>query len=324
MSFAGTNPKRRLTSHLATTNKSAGTPDALAKLRAVQLDITPVQFEDAAEFKAAFLTTDQEVKRAAEASVDKQADVIVALAKMRSLLSQRGSKELRKKAGITQGWTQYFASFQRTYKLEMCLRTVINKIDVLSGKKLCKSCKKMNGHTPSCPRYKNPNPQLTVRECRLIAGLSAGHDLVQAIEQGGNFRAAANEYRRWAPTQERLAEWTDRQVLPYQPQSGDVIAVNGEEFSVLEVRGISDRDGAVQLLTLAVEPLHAAKVVPGLLTKTSETKLVAAGQRRPRVRMPVPASGDLRNKRRHCNDLRSVRTHGRNLGPLGSRSHLTK
>src|SRR5882762_11266299 len=164
-----------------------GTSASLSKLRAAQLDITPIHFRDAAEFKAAYETTDKEVKRAAEASVDKQVEIITALARMRSLLSQRGSKEMRKEAGITQGWKQYFAWFQRTYKLQMCLRTVITKIDLLSGKKLCESCKKMDGHTPSCPRYKKPNPQLSSKECRLIAGLSAGHDLVKAIEQGGNF-----------------------------------------------------------------------------------------------------------------------------------------
>jgi len=247
----------------------------------VQLDIEPIRFKDAAEFKAAFHTTDQEVKGAAEESVGKQADVIAALAKMRALLSQRGSQKMRKEAGITQGWTQYFAWFQRTYKLQICLRTVINKIDVLSGKKLCPSCKKINGHTPSCPRYKKPNPQLSQRECRLIAGLNAGHDLVKAVEQGGNTRAAANEYKRWSPTQERLAEWTDRQVLPYQPQSGDVIAVRGEEFSVREVRGISNEHG-VQLLTLAVETLHRAKALSEPLTKTAESKPFAIRKRKTR------------------------------------------
>jgi hypothetical protein len=264
---------------LATTDKSAGTPEALERIRGVQLDIEPIRFKDATEFKAAFHTTDQEVKKAAEESVGKQADLIAALAKMRALLSQRGSQKMRKEAGITQGWTQYFAWFQRTYKLQICLRTVINKIDVLSGKKLCPSCKKINGHTPSCPRYKKPNPQLSQRECRLIAGLNAGHDLLKAIEQGGNTRAAANEYKRWSPTQERLAEWTDRQVLPYQPQSGDVIAFKGEEFTVLEVRGISNADG-VQVLTIAVEPLHRAKALSEPLTKTPESKPVAMRKRK--------------------------------------------
>ena len=249
-------------SPLATKNTSRGTPASISKLSAVQLDIPPIQFRDAAEFRAAYETTDKEVKRAAEASVDKLADVIAALARMRSLLSQRGSKEMRKEAGITQGWTQYFAWFQRTYKLQMCLRTAINKIDLLSGKNLCPSCKKMNGHTPSCPHYKKPMPQLSTRECRLVAG----HDLVKAIEHGGNLHAAANEFKRWAPTQERLAEWTDRQVIPYQPQFGDVIAVEGEEFTVLEVRGISTVQH-VQLLTIALNPLDSAKAVPEPLMK---------------------------------------------------------
>jgi hypothetical protein len=265
---------------LATKSTSTSVPASISKLRDVQLDITPIQFRDAAEFKVAYETTDEEVKRAAEASVDKQVDVIAALARMRSLLSQRGSREMRKKAGITQGWTQYFAWFQRTYKLEMCLRTVITKIDLLSGKQLCASCKKMDGHTPSCPHYKKPMPQLSLRECRLLAGLNAGHDLVKAIEKGGDFHAAANEFKRWAPTQERLAVWTDRQVMPYQPQFGDVIALEGEEFTVLEVRGISN-EHEVQLLTIALKPLNRAKAVTEPLTKVSETKPVAIRKLKP-------------------------------------------
>jgi hypothetical protein len=246
----------------------------------VQLDITPIQFRDEAEFRAAYETTDEEVKRAAEASVDKQVDVIAALARMRSLLSQRGSKEMRKTAGITQGWPQYFAWFKRTYKLQMCLRTAINKIDLLSGKKLCPSCKKFNGHTPSCPRYKKPNQHLSPRECRLLAGLGAGHDLVKVIEQGGDFHAAANEFKRSAPTQERLEEWTDRQVMPYQPASGDVIAMEGEEFTVLEVRGISTVDH-VRLLTLVVKPLHRSETKSESLSKTSDRQPAAIGKRKP-------------------------------------------
>ncbi len=265
---------------MATKSTATVASASLAKLRAVQLDIAPIQFRDAAEFRAAYETTDKEVKRAAEASVDKQADVIAALARMRSLLSQRGSKEMRKKAGITQGWIQYFAWFQRTYKLQMCLRTAINKIDLLSGKKLCPSCKKFNGHTPSCPRYKKPNQHLSPRECRLLAGLNAGHDLVKAIEQGGNFQAAANEYKRWAPTQKRLAEWTDRQVIPYQPVSGDIIEMKGEEFTVLEVRGISNVHD-VQLLTIAVEPVRRVKSASEALTETPEQEPVAIRQPKP-------------------------------------------
>jgi hypothetical protein len=254
---------------VANKKKSEGTSDAVEKLRDVQLDISSVRFKDATEFKTAFVTTDKEVRRAADAWVSKQADVIATLAKMRSLFSQRGSKALRQKAGITQGWTQYFAWFQRTYKIKMCLRTVINKIDMLGGKTICKSCKKMNGHTPSCPRYKTPNLQLSSRECKLIAGLSAGHDLVNAIEHGGNFQAAADEFKRSAPTQERLEAWTYRQGLPYQPSSGDVIAVEGEEFMVLEVRGISNEDNVPHRSEANSEPLTH----PSVTSKTNAVRI---------------------------------------------------
>jgi hypothetical protein len=157
---------------------------------------------------------------------------------------------------------------------------VINKIDVLSGKKLCTSCKKLNGHTPSCSQYKKPNPQLSQRECRLVAGLSAGHDLVKTIEQGGNFQAAANEYKRWAPAQKHLEEWTDRQVIPYKPVSGDIIEVKGEEFSVVEVRGISNEHG-VELLTLVVKPLHRSETKSESLSRTSDRQPIAISKRKP-------------------------------------------
>ncbi len=253
---------------MAIKKKSTIAPSALAKLRDIKLDIQPIEFKDADEFKAAYETADEAVKQAAEVSVDRQAEVIAALAKMRSILSQRGSKEMREQAGITRGWTQYFAWFKRTYHLRMCLRTVINKIDQLGGKKLCLSCKKVDGHTPSCKRYKKPAPQLSPKECRLLAGLSAAHDLVKAVEHGGNVAEAVREYKKFAPTPERLDEWIDQQVIPYQPTSGDVLVVDGQQVTVLEVRGISTEDDA-HILTIAVEPV--TRPAPVAVAKTPKS-----------------------------------------------------
>ena len=263
-------------------------PSTLKKLRDVQLDIPAVDFTDAAEFKAAYDTADQAVKQAAEASVDRQAEVIAALAKMRSLLSQRGSDKIRKEAGITQGWGQYFRWFQRTYNFQLCLRAVLNKIDVLNGKKLCPSCNKTNGHTPSCPKYKKPAPQLSLKECRLLAGLSAGNDLVKAIKQGGDVDAAISEYRKAAPTPERLEEWVEQRVIPYQPESGDLLVVHGQQFTLVEVRDVSEY-GDDYLLTLAVAPVRLSKDVPATATKDFENAVAEGTFRKPAATTGVAA-----------------------------------
>ncbi len=113
------NQKRKDTNHLATKKKSA-VPDALTKLRDVQLDIQPVEFKDAVEFKAAYDIADQAVKQTAEASVDGQAEVIAALAKMRSILSQRGSEKIRKEAGVTQGWFPYVSAHLQVQLVPPC------------------------------------------------------------------------------------------------------------------------------------------------------------------------------------------------------------
>lgn len=251
---------------MATKKAKSTTPTCLTKLRDVQIDLPPVDFKDAAEFKAAYNVADAEVKQAAEASVDKQAEVITALAKMRSILSQRGSEKLRKEAGVTQGWTQYFAWFKRTYEFRMCLRTVINKIDRLNGKKPCRSCGKVNGHTPSCRKYERPAPQLTYKECRLLGALTAANDIVKAVEHGGDVNEAMREYKKCAPTSERLDEWMEQQRLPYQPVSGDLLLVDGQQVAILEVRGITTEGGA-HILTIAVEPVTPETVAAGKTPK---------------------------------------------------------
>ncbi len=68
---------------------------------------------------------------------------------------------------------------------------------------------------------------------------------------------AVREYKKWAPTPERLDEWMGQQLIPYQPASGDVVLVSGDEFTILEVRGVSHEDG-VQVLTIAIEPVRQA------------------------------------------------------------------
>jgi len=51
---------------------------------------------------------------------------------------------------------------------------------------------------------------LTELEARLLGTASCGHDLVKAIEQGGNVNEAVEEFRDHAPTPERIEEYIER------------------------------------------------------------------------------------------------------------------
>ncbi|MGE5114530.1 MAG: hypothetical protein ACM3JB_27025 [Acidobacteriaceae bacterium] len=226
-------------------------------LSELNLDVERLKFKDASELKAAYEAADNGIKHAVESSLSKQAELIRALAKMRSILSQRGGSKLRKEAGVM-NWTQYFAWFKETYELNMCLRTATKKIDIVSGKKLCPSCGKEKGHTPSCPYYEKRHPALTAKECSLIAALTAGNDLVRALECGGNIVEAAGEYSKLAPSPERLEQWTDRQIVPYVPKIEDVIAIDGEEYSIAEIRASKHMDGLV--VSLVVLSLNGSNV----------------------------------------------------------------
>jgi hypothetical protein len=226
-------------------------PATLATIRGVKLDITPIQFTDASQLRAAYDATDAAVKKAAETSVDNQADVIIALAKMRSLLSQRGNETMRKEAGIKLGWVQYFAWFKKTYDLKMCLRTVVSKIDQLDGKKLCSECRKTGGHTPSCSKYKKATKYLSPLEARLIGTASAGNDLCRACEGGGNVHEAIHEFRKRAPTQERLDEYIERQSAPYELKFADLIVIGKQTYTLVDTPDeVTDGENGVMILTL--------------------------------------------------------------------------
>jgi hypothetical protein len=205
------------------------TPTTLSKIENVKIEITPIEFKDAKEMRKAFDQTHAEVQQAGVAAADKQADAILALAKMRSLLSQRGSEKMRKEAEIDSAvielakpmkresiWMAYFKWYKQTYNLKMCLRTAINKMDLLMGKKLCTECKKEQGHTPSCSKYKEPKPKhLTSLEAKLIDATSAAHELVTAHKAGGNVDEAIKDFTKVAPTPEKLEQYLERP-LPKQ------------------------------------------------------------------------------------------------------------
>ncbi len=109
-------------------------------------------------------------------------------------------------------WMAYFKWYKDTYNLKMCLRTAINKMDLLMGKKLCTECKKETGHTPSCSKYKEPKPKhLTPLEARLssfVDGVSMPGDCPASLHLlrfvCGKHSAPSRTLFRWATKTVRL------------------------------------------------------------------------------------------------------------------------
>ena len=226
-------------------------PATLSKIEDVKIEITPIEFKDAKEMRKAFDQTHAEVQQAGVAAADKQADALIALAKMRSLLSQRGSEKFRQEAKIESFvfelakpkkgesiWMAYFGWYKQTYNLKMCLRTAINKMDLLMGKKLCTECKKETSHTPSCSKYKEPKPKhLTPLEARLIDAAQAAHGVVTAHKAGGNVDEAIKGFTKVAPTPEKLDEFLERPVQ--QPSVASEIKLDKQVKSSL-LKGETD------------------------------------------------------------------------------------
>ena len=75
---------------------------AIEKIESVQYGAP--DFKDAKELRAAFHEADEEVKTKARTAIDSQADVILALAKVQVILSQRGKEKMRRDAGIKLTW----------------------------------------------------------------------------------------------------------------------------------------------------------------------------------------------------------------------------
>ena len=168
------------------------TPAALSLHKINDLDpkIAVEDFTDPQEYKQAYDDMHQEVIRASEAAADGNIAVIRALGKMRVLLSQRGNKELRKKAGIKMGWGQYFKWHKQKYGLKQSLRATIYQIDALGGKK-------------RSTKPADPIPHLNNAARRaLIEGNHKAVEIVTALEAGrdpkeevAGFKAVMNAKR---------------------------------------------------------------------------------------------------------------------------------
>jgi len=182
--------RRNPTKGKKTRASSCMSSPATAALKQINgLDATSIvekDFTDAEELKQAYGETHAEIIRAGKAGIVANQELILALGKMRAILSQRGKEKLKKQAGIKwTGWEHYFREYKKKYGLKDCLRTVINKIDELAGKKLCTECKKAGGHLPSCSRHPQPIPHLNNSARRaLIDGNHRAVEIVTSLEAG--------------------------------------------------------------------------------------------------------------------------------------------
>jgi hypothetical protein len=175
-------------------------------------------FKDAKEVRTAFDEAHNEVKTKGMSAINSQADVILALAKMQAILSQRGKEKMRREAGINQTWIDYYNWFQKEFSFDLTLRAVQYKIKELAGKKRdrkCTECHKTDGHAKSCSKYKEPTPpHLTQLEAKLLDTTSRAHGVVKAVKQGGNVDEAIADFEKNAPTRENLVEYAERPVKP--------------------------------------------------------------------------------------------------------------
>ena len=168
------------------------TPAALSLHKINDLDpkIAVEDFTDPQEYKQAYDDMHQEVIRASEAAADGNIAVIRALGKMRVLLSQRGNKELRKKAGIKMGWGQYFKWHKQKYGLKQSLRATIYQIDALGGKK--RSTKPAD----PIPHLNNAARKALIegnhKAVEIVTALEAGRD---PKEEVAGFKAVMNAKR---------------------------------------------------------------------------------------------------------------------------------
>jgi len=116
-------------------------------------------FKDAKDLRDAFDEAHKSARRNALEANEKNAEVVIALAKVQAILSERGEKyeTMRRDAGIGHWtWTSYFLWFKKKFNYNRTLRTVQRKIAELEGKRVCIECRKANGHMPSCPKHKSP------------------------------------------------------------------------------------------------------------------------------------------------------------------------
>ncbi len=169
----------KLTNRGSRVSDKAALVPAIEKIESVQYEAP--DFKDAKELRAAFDEADEEVKTKAKTAINSQADVIIALAKVQAILSQRGKEKMRRDAGIEQTWTSYYQWFQKEYKFDLTLRAVQYKIAELAGKtrnRKCSECHKTNGHAKSCSKYKEPPlPHLTQLEAKLLDTASRAHGI---------------------------------------------------------------------------------------------------------------------------------------------------
>lgn len=203
---------------LATSMSPVATPvlEAVHKIDAIRY--IPPDFKSAKELRVAFEQAHRAAKLSALEANDLNAEVVIALAKVQAILSERGEKyqKMRQDAGIGHWtWTSYFLWFKREFNYNRTLRTVQRKIAELEGKRVCTECKRANGHMRSCAKYKEPKTKYRSQvECRLLVVAEAVHNVEIARKQGGNVDQAIEKLIKKTPPLEGIEKYFHSQATP--------------------------------------------------------------------------------------------------------------
>jgi hypothetical protein len=245
---------------------------AVLSIRINDLDptIEVKDFTDPQEYKQAYDDMHEEVIRASEAAADGNIAVIRALGKMRVLLSQRGNKELRKKAGIKMGWGQYFKWHKQKYGLKQSLRATIYQIDALGGKK--RSTKPAD----PIPHLNNAARRALIegnhKAVEIVTALEAGRDAQQEIAA---FKAVMNAKRlddiltaaegEAAVKATKEFSWQDlidrlETLVPTVEDGSEHVIVDKLETGILRVQAGEKADPRVVLLCQRIAANFAAYV----------------------------------------------------------------
>ncbi len=154
----------------------------------------PDVFMDSCKLRQAFEEVHQQIRQNASEANRKNADLVLGLARMQTILSERGEdhRRVKNEAGIGHWtWTSYFNWFKREFKYELTLRTVQRNIAKLAGKGTCPECQKSTGHSPTCSRFKQT--RVVQLQSRLDSIESAAREFEAARGQHCDMEQAAGK-----------------------------------------------------------------------------------------------------------------------------------
>jgi len=240
-----------------TTTKLANKVSPVSKQLAIVPQIKKIEqfkfdapdWKDVAELKSAWAKNQRDLANAATASMDKQAEVYICLAKAHAILSQRGDKyaKMRDEAGILNPntgkrltWTEYFTWFQSHYNFEKCLRTVQLKLAEMSGKKRVTK--------------KSDRPlQLTASDKRkLVDSALESYHVVETVAKNGDVVKAVKELQKNLPPKDKLLDLIDDAPRLLKSDDGAMIAKPTTKAKSVNANGVDWTNPAIQTKVISV------------------------------------------------------------------------